>query len=311
MNEAAQKLYVLGHPVGHSKSPVMYNAVYGHLGLPWSYGLMDLPEESDARDFLDRRDFLSINITTPYKPHAFEAATIRAASAKLAKGANVLVRKGDVLIAFNTDGQGCVAYLEREGVRFRDAAVVICGTGPTSLSILHAVALAGAQSVLLVGRDADRAQGVLDDYLNRFELLATATIDLPPAKEGHRSFLEALRETEFSAGSYADSAEAIAQADVVIDATSLGMREGDPAPFDTSLLHEGQTAFDVVYGHGETAFVAGARRAGCRVFTGGGMLVGQAVVTAQTVLDIAGVDYDLSFDEMFSLMAKAAGFDIR
>ena len=49
----SEKLYVLGHPVSHSKSPVMYNAVYEKAGLPWHYGLMDcLLYTSDAADEL-------------------------------------------------------------------------------------------------------------------------------------------------------------------------------------------------------------------------------------------------------------------
>ena len=148
-----QKLYVLGHPVAHSKSPVMYNAVYGKLGFPWEYRLMDCATPAEAKAFLEERDFLSINITTPYKPEALAAATARAASAKLAHGANILVKKGDALIAFNTDGRGCVGYLERTGFSFSDAKVAICGTGPTALAILHAAAIAGASEVLLLSRD--------------------------------------------------------------------------------------------------------------------------------------------------------------
>ena len=125
-----QKLYVLGHPVAHSKSPVMYNAVYGKLGFPWEYRLMDCETPAEAKAFLAARDFLSINITTPYKPEALAAATARAASAKLAHGANILVKKGYALIAFNTDGRGCVGYLERTGFSFDGAKVAICGTGP-------------------------------------------------------------------------------------------------------------------------------------------------------------------------------------
>lgn len=93
---------------------------------------MDVPTVPEAETFLAARDFLSINITTPYKPEAFAAADVRAASATLAHGANVLVNKDGALIAYNTDGQGCVAYLERAGVDFRGASVVVCGTGPTS-----------------------------------------------------------------------------------------------------------------------------------------------------------------------------------
>ncbi len=307
---AARKLYLLGHPIGHSKSPDMYNALYARLGLPWHYALADCETEDEARAFLAARDFLSINVTTPYKPHALEAATAQAASAKLARGANVLVCKDDALIAYNTDGQGCVAYLERAGVDFAGARVAVCGTGPTALSILHAASLAGAGEIVLLGRDKHRARGVLEAYVGDFGRLAHATIDLPPACEGHRSFREAYGETAFKFGSYATSTQAISAADVVVNATPLGMRAGDPAPFDIALFREGQTAFDVVYGHGDTAFCVGARAAGCRTFDGSGMLVAQAVVTAQTVCDIAGASLPLSFGELFDFMAEAAGFSL-
>ena len=123
----AESLYLLGHPIAHSSSPAMYNAVYERLGLPWRYGLADCATEEEARSFVEARGFLSINITTPYKPLAFEAATAKAATAKLAQGANVLVKKGDALIGFNTDGQGCVAYLERTGFCFAGKRVAVCG----------------------------------------------------------------------------------------------------------------------------------------------------------------------------------------
>ncbi|NBI32066.1 shikimate dehydrogenase [Enterorhabdus sp. P55] len=307
--ETPQKLYVLGHPIAHSKSPVMYNAAYERLGLPWHYGAMDLPDALDARAFLKKRDFLSVNITTPYKPLAFELATARAASARLAHGANVLVRKGDALIGYNTDGQGCVANLERAGFDFAGKRVAVCGTGPTSLAILHAAAQAGADEALLLGRDKDRAAEVLRAYVDEYGLLARATIDLPAASEGHLSFREAFDHVCFKYGSYATSTQAIAAADLIIDATPLGMAEGDPAPFDTALLHGGQWVFDAVYGHGETALVAAARAAGATALDGAGMLVAQAVVTVQIVCDIAEAPQPLGFDELFALMAEAAGFD--
>lgn len=306
---AAEKLYVLGHPVAHSKSPVMYNALYSQLGLPWEYGLMDCATTEEAEAFLAARDFLSINITMPYKPLAFEVATAQAASAKLAKGANVLVKRGDALIAYNTDGDGCIANLERCGVDFRNARVAVCGTGPTSMAIVHAAAVAGAYDVLLLGRDRERTRERLREYVRLFDKLANATIELPAAKEHHRTFRQAYQKTAFKFGTYETSTQAIAGSDIIIDATPLGMKAGDPAPFDTSLLHEGQTVFDVVYGHGETALAAGARAAGCKFVDGQGMLVAQAVATAQIVCDLSGVSLDLSFDEMFAIMARAAEFD--
>lgn len=303
-----ENLYLLGHPIGHSKSPVMYNALYEKLGLPWSYESMDCVDADEARAFLDAREFFSINITTPYKPLAFEAATVRAATAKLARGANVLVQKNGALIAYNVDGEGCVDYLERAGVRFAGSQAVVCGTGPTALSILHACALAGAKRVVLVGRDRDRTRTALEAYVEEYRTLAFATVDPPAAREGRLSFRSAYEQVDFAFGSYASSRQVFSAADIVINATPLGMAEGDPAPFDTALLHGGQTVFDAVYGHGTTALIAGAQAAGCAVLDGRGMLVAQAVATAVMLLEIAGVETSLSREGMFDIMADAAGF---
>lgn len=306
----SQTLFVLGHPVAHSKSPQMYNAVYQRLGLPWTYKLADCATSEEAQAFLVARDFLSINITTPYKPHAFNAAASKDVSAQLAQGANVLVRQGDALIAYNTDGQGFVTYLERTGFVFAGKRVAVCGTGPTALSILHASVVAGAASVLLVGRDKERTRCVLEDYIERFGLLVNASIDQPAAQPHHRSLRVAYERGKFDFGSYTTDAAALAAADLVVNATPLGMKGGDAAPFDTSLLQAGQTVFDAVYGQGETELIRASREAGCSAYCGAGMLVAQAVATVRIVCGLEGVDVTLPDDQLFDLMARAAQFDI-
>lgn len=305
-----KRLYLLGHPIAHSKSPVMYNAVFERLGLPWRYGFMDCPTDGEAQAFLAARDFFAINITTPYKPQAFETATVKASSARLAKGANVLVAHGDALIAYNVDGQGCIGYLEHEGVKIAGARVAVCGTGPTALAILHAASLAGAEEVLLLSRDKRRAQAVLEEYAETYRALTAAAVDITAAQPGHLGFREAYDKVGLRFGSYTTSTKAIAAADVIIDATTLGMHEGDPAPFDPALLSARQMVFDVVYGHGTTALVAAARDAGCAAFDGAGMLVSQAVAAVGIFCDIAGVGLALSSDELFAIMAQAAEFDL-
>ncbi|MEG0147290.1 MAG: shikimate dehydrogenase, partial [Raoultibacter sp.] len=87
-----------------------------------------------------------------------------------------------------------------------------------------------------------------------------------------------------------------------------GMHPDDAAPFDTALLSAGQVVFDVVYGHGETKLLAAARAAGCQAFCGEGMLVAQAVATATTLFEINDVNVCLDTEEMFRIMADAAGF---
>ncbi len=305
----AQHLYILGHPVSHSKSPVMYNALYGKMGLPWHYDFMDCASVLDAEAFIHQGlqgDWLSINITTPYKPEAYEAATHKAATAELSKGVNVLVSHNGSLLGYNVDGEGCIRYLEREGVRFTGKSVVVCGSGPTSVSILNAAVLAGAGEVTLIGRDKDRASRVMARYLKDYRHLLQTAIDVSSADEARLSFADAYERCDFKYGSYTTSTKALSSSDVIIDATPLGMNEGDGAPFDTACLREGQVVMDTVYGHGETALIKAANDAGCKAFDGAGMLVSQAAITATIVCEIKGIDMPYSYDELFELMYAAA-----
>ena len=165
--------------------------------------------------------------------------------------------------------------------------------------------------MILIGRDKAKARNVMRAYADELGAMVGRVVDMPAFKEGHLSFSEVYKQVGFKFGSYATSRQAIAGADIIIDATPLGMKAGDPAPFDTTLLSADQTVFDVVYGHGETALARAARAAGCRFFDGAGMLVGQAVVTVGILRDITGeAALDIPEDELFRLMADAAGFNL-
>ena len=306
-----ENLYIVGHPVSHSKSPAMYNAAYEKLGIDWKYGFKDIGNADDAERFLKSGDYISVNITTPYKPEALKAATILGATSKLAGGVNLLVRKDESLLGYNVDGDGAIRFMEREGVEFWDSKVVVCGTGPTALSILHAATMAGAKEVTLLGRDKSKSKKVLQRYVDDFQELASSAIPISAGLPNRREFLDAYEYASFKFGSYDTSKQAISEADVIVDATVLGMKEGDPPPFDTSLLREGQVVMDTVYGHGETAILHDARERGCRAFDGAGMLVSQAVLSANIVFEIQDVRIDESYDELFDIMAQGAGFSFQ
>ena len=286
----AETAYILGHPVAHSKSPAMHNAAYKALGLKWEYGFADCESEVAARVFLNVRNWRALNVTMPWKPLAFELADERSVATQLAQGANVLVNWGGRVHADNTDGKGCVSYLRRCGVSFEGAHVVVCGTGPTSLAIMHACAEAGAGHVTLLGRDAGKARQALEAYRGR----------MADASAG----------PDLAAGAYRENRSAIACASIIVDATPLGMQPGDPAPFDVGSLSAGQTVLDVVYGHGETALVAAARATGCHVHDGSGMLVAQAVETLKDIAAITGAFTVPAHMDLFAIMAEAAGFNL-
>ena len=311
--DAMERLYVLGHPVAHSKSPAMYNAVYRALGLDWDYGFADRGTEEGARAFLGEADFLSINITTPWKPLAFSKAQVATSSAVLAQGANVLVKRVDgSFIADNTDGLGCVSYLKRRGVDFDGASVAVCGTGPTARAIMHACALAGAAKVTLLGRDATRTAAAVADYKERVaELVANRdanVVDAIDARYATADLTQIAASCAMAGRDYGAAENDIRAADVIIDATRLGMREGDPAPFGVDLISAGQVVFDVVYAHGETALVEGALEAGAAAFDGEGMLVAQAVATVHDVAGALDLPVDVDSIDLFQTMSVAAGF---
>ena len=291
----------------------MHNAAYRAIGLDWDYGFMDCATEREARDFFETGTWLACNVTMPWKPLAFEYADERTVESVLARGSNVLVRWNGRLFADNTDGKGCVSYLRRCGVAFNGATVAVCGTGPTSLAIMHACVKAGASGVLLYGRSLAHVQDVVASYRSAVcaQLQAAEPPDAldaqPPAVSAAQP--SAQPPAEVAARTYdAMGQDDPSHADVIVDATPLGMKPGDPAPFDVGVLAAGQTVFDVVYGHGETALMAAARKAGCNAYDGEGMLVAQAVETVRDISLVTGLFQMPDDGRVFSAMAEAAGF---
>ena len=171
---------------------------------------------------------------------------------------------------------------------------------------MAAAAQAGAARVALIGRSRDRTKEVLEAFLTRYKKLAYATFDFEPVRPDERSFRSAYEEPSFVFGSYETSTQEIAGADILIDATPLGMNAGDPAPFAENLLKSQQLVFDVVYAQGDSQLLRAARAAGVPAFDGRTMVVAQAVENAIVLLNQCEVPHELSWDEMFDLMSAAA-----
>ena len=282
----------------------MHNAVYRALGLDWRYDLADRETEADAWEFIAAREWLALNVTTPWKRLAIQSTSRPSRAAIAAFGANVLVNWDGAVYADNTDGAGCVAYLRRCGVVLEGARVVVCGTGPTALAIMHACAGAGAGHIALMGRDVARCAEALASYRDRIggwpSRAASWEADFHEDRIGEARLVSCAYDD-------AEARELLRAARVIVDATPLGMVAGDPAPFDTSALVAGQMVLDVVYGHGVSRLVSAARAAGCDAYDGKGMLVAQAVETVRDIARITGA-FDIPSDlDLFDVMAEAAG----
>lgn len=242
---------VIGHPVGHSLSPVIHRAAFAAAGLDWSYVAFDVaPGHADrALDAMRALGIAGYSVTTPHKEQVAEGVDRLAASASALRSVNTVARGPDgELVGHSTDGDGFVASLAAEGIDVAGMTVLVLGAGAAARSVVSALGRARAASIVVANRSPERLPAVLG-----LAPVARAAIDL---------------------------AVEVAAAELVVNATSVGFGT-EELPLDPAHLHPEQLVADLVYHPLDTALLRTARAAGARTFDGLGMLVHQAVLQQQ------------------------------
>ncbi len=254
---------VIGNPLAHSLSPAMHNAVYESLGLDWAYLPLRIDDEMGLRRFvaaLPSMNFVGVNVTMPYKQAVMELCDEVAMAAKMAGAVNCVHCVEGRLVGYNTDGRGLLEALQLEaGFAVEGKNVVVLGAGGAAGGALVALILAKAAAVTVVNRNLDRADELMERMGSNIASVRTSMV------------------------TYAEAEGAVAAADLVVNATSLGMHADDGAPVPAEWLRPGQVVYDMVYGTAQpTALVRQASAVGARAFDGLGMLVCQGA----TAVDI-------------------------
>lgn len=148
---------VLGDPIAHSLSPVLYRSAYDATGLDWSYDAVRVPSGGLADHLAGLDDtWRGLSLTMPLKREAMPLADTVSARATLAGAANTLVLVDGEVHADNTDLPGAVAAI-RERYDGPVTSATILGAGATAASVGLALCDLGALSVGLLARDPDRA----------------------------------------------------------------------------------------------------------------------------------------------------------
>ena len=248
---------LLGHPVSHSISPRFQQAALDALGIDARYEAWDTPPEDlpSALERLRSRDLLGANVTVPLKQEALRLIDRPDALAERIGAVNTIVNAGGVLEATNTDVAGVLRSLEDGGVDLAGANVVLIGAGGAARAIVVAMREGGAARVTIANRTAARARALVPLGGEDLEL---RVIPLDHASEQLRAAMQSAR--------------------LVVQATSLGMRDGpdeDASPLPAELFHAGQAAFDIVYVPQQTPFLRAAERGGALPLGGLSMLVHQ------------------------------------
>lgn len=159
----ATQLAVLGHPIAHSKSPVIHRAAYRELGLDWRYSAIRCGEAS-LRALVEGRgpEWRGFSLTMPLKDEAYALARRLDASARESGVANTLLRIEEGWAAFNTDVLGLTRAIARAGL---DATrTVVLGAGATAGSALLAARNLGAQRITVLARRIEAARALAERF---------------------------------------------------------------------------------------------------------------------------------------------------
>lgn len=253
------RLGVIGNPIAHSKSPQMQQPALDTAGIAAHYVRLMADTEPGAFEALlaelAERGFIGVNVTVPFKRKAYEAAVSRDALAELSGAVNTLVLKADGWHGYNTDGPGFSRAIEETcGRPLRGMKVLIMGAcGGAGSALACQCALEGCPGITLVNRPRPELEELAANLaLHTASPVNTLHFDSPGL------------------------AAAVAEADLIVNATSLGLHEGDPMPISPDFLRPGQLVYDIVT-H-ETALHRAAQERGCTTATGQGMLLWQGAI---------------------------------
>jgi shikimate dehydrogenase len=266
---------VLGHPIRHSASPAMQNAGISALGLDWRYLAADVrPDDLPAAIAgAKAMRFVGLNLTVPHKTAALNLVDALDDKAKQLGAVNTIVfetrrpnedwtpigRLPEQEITevrgrgHNTDADSLVRSLKEdlEWPDLRGASVILLGAGGAARAAALRLAEEGVGGLFIVNRTVEKAARLMDEVTTRFPSVRLGSMPDRP--------------------------------DVVINATSLGLKPDDPPPVSLEWLQSRRPkrAYDMIYRPAETPFLRAAKTLGCRTANGLGMLLHQGAAALE------------------------------
>ena len=247
------KYAVIGHPISHSKSPLIHKMFAEQTGQDMTYVAIEAPLDGFDATIQRLRDegYKGCNITVPFKHEAFRLANELSGRARAAHAVNTFIFQDGRILGDNTDGVGLVADIEQNlGCKFMFKRVLLMGAGGAAHGVIWHLFNAGA-AIIIANRSMDKAEQLAAEF------------------EGYGTV-------------FAKSYTALAgqQFDIVINATSSSLSDTLP-PLPDGIFKPGALAYDMMYGK-QTPFLRFAQEQGAGQLADGlGMLVEQAAVAFQ------------------------------
>jgi shikimate dehydrogenase len=251
MTENRKASCVIGWPVEHSRSPLIHNYWIKELGLDADYRREAVPPErfDDFASHLAEHGYVGANVTVPHKEAALAVARPDKRAQAVGAANTLWLDDGD-LYATNTDVDGFIASLDA-GCDTWDRGLqtaVVLGAGGAARAVVFGLIERGVTQILLANRTPARAQALADQFGKSVKVIP-----------------------------WSDVNHLLAAAELLVNATSLGMDGQPPLNVDLSGLVPSAVVADIVYAPLDTALLQAARKRGLRTVDGLGMLLHQAV----------------------------------
>ena len=249
---------LIGDPVEHSLSPHFQNAAFQHLKIDYVYVTFKVgrKELEPAIQGVRSLKIHGLNVTMPLKVDVIQYLDQLDENAKTMGAVNTILNSKGDLIGYNTDGKGTLMALEEINQSPTDRKIVILGAGGASRAVSYSLAPEAREAVIL-NRTVKKAEKLAKELASRF---------------GDKVRYGKLCRSQIG--------EELKDADLLINATSVGMRpnEGE-TPVDQDLLRPELTVFDLVYDPLETRLLKEAKSVGAKTIEGLTMLVYQGAAS--------------------------------
>ncbi len=250
---------VFGYPVRHSLSPIFQNAAFQYLGLDMVYVALEVkPEDLEvAVKALKVFDFVGVNVTIPHKKAVVSLVDELDGEAQESGVVNTICCRGGRLKGYSTDGQGFIRSLKEEG-RFspENKSALVLGAGGSAHAVCGALVRSGIGHLFLCNRTREKAVALADHLKKNLSFTSTEVIEF---SQRHRKAV------------WKD-------VDLLVNTTSVGMKENDPLLVREENLHPGLFVYDLIYNR-LTELLRNARKLKLPHLNGLAMLVYQGGIS--------------------------------
>lgn len=259
-----EKLFgLIGHPVGHSMSPLMHNDAFGQLGIDGHYHAFDI-EEGNLKEAIAAFKVLNVsgfNVTIPHKVKVMEFLDEIDEEAKMIGAVNTVVNNNGRLIGYNTDGRGYLSSLLKVIQKpILESNVLVIGAGGASRAVVTAICDHGVKKLAITNRTLEKAKGIKNNY-NNYNQYNKTSIDIVSLKEAEAN---------------------IEVYDIIINTTSIGMSPNvEGIPIAVNHIKRNVVLSDLIYNPLKTRWLQLGEEKGAIIHNGVGMFAMQGALAFQ------------------------------